>query len=74
LSGKVAARNRPASKVFLLDLVVSQHHDLLSYIDNMAFPGMQGMGGGGADAGMNDHEKKTVQMVRFEISMRDDTY
>ena len=29
----------------------------------MAFPGMQGMGGGGADAGMSEHEKKTVQMV-----------
>jgi hypothetical protein len=65
-SGKIAARNRPASKVFLPVLAVSQHHDLLSYIDNMAFPGMQGMGGVGDDAGMSNHEKKTVQMVHLK--------
>jgi hypothetical protein len=32
----------------------------------MAFPGMPGMGGmggAGVDAGISDHEKKTIQMV-----------
>lgn len=29
----------------------------------MAFPGMSGMGGAGVDAGISDHEKKTIQMV-----------
>jgi hypothetical protein len=29
----------------------------------MAFPGIPGMGGAGVDAGISDHEKKTIQMV-----------
>jgi hypothetical protein len=34
----------------------------------MAFPGIPGMGGAGVDAGISDHEKKTIQMVRFAFA------